>query len=272
MFFLIATGLFLFINKQVYATQVIPASALSETTITKLDSIDIAQTSQNPRSHAPEASSFILFSTGIMGYLIRFARRRFHEFKRGFDVVVSILWLIPAIPILTICAALIKLISPAGPVFYRQKRVGKNGVLFNVLKLRTMRPDAEKGSGAVWARENDPRLLPFIGKLFRKSHLDELPQLINVLRGEMSIVGPRPERPEFVEKLKLAIPEYEKRLTVNPGITGLAQVWHKYDETLDDVKKKIKYDLLYIRKMCLMVDMRILFKTIFVVLNGQGAR
>ena len=134
-----------------------------------------------------------------------------------------------------------------------------------------MRIDAEKYTGPVWAKEDDPRLIKF-GKIIRKIHIDELPQLFNVLIGDMSIVGPRPERPELVGKLKRAIPEYEKRLRVKPGITGLAQVWHKYDETIQDVKKKIKYDLLYIREMCLMVDLRILARTFFVVLIGRGAR
>ncbi|MDP1853761.1 MAG: sugar transferase [Candidatus Omnitrophota bacterium] len=269
---LIAAGIFLLINSRVYATPISSVSSLSESTITRPESIDTSQTSRNPRSHAPEASSFILFSTGIMGYLIRFARRRFQEFKRGFDVVVSVIGLIITSPLILSAAILTKIISPKGTVFFRQERVGKNGAIFYIFKLRTMRPDAEKATGAVWAKENDPRLIPFIGKLFRKGHIDELPQLINVLHGEMSIVGPRPERPEFVVKLKEVIPDYEKRLAVNPGITGLAQVWHKYDETIEDVKKKIKYDLLYIRKMCLMVDIRILFKTMFVVLTGQGAR
>jgi len=134
-----------------------------------------------------------------------------------------------------------------------------------------MKVDAEKNTGPMWAQEDDPRLIKF-GKVIRKTHIDELPQLYNVLVGDMSIVGPRPERPELVEKLKEQITDYEKRLQVKPGITGLAQVWHKYDETIKDVKKKIKYDLLYIREMCLMVDLRILARTFVVVLTGRGAR
>jgi lipopolysaccharide/colanic/teichoic acid biosynthesis glycosyltransferase len=134
-----------------------------------------------------------------------------------------------------------------------------------------MKLDAEKESGAVWAQEDDPRLIK-LGKYIRKAHLDEIPQLINVFKGQMSIVGPRPERAVFVGKLSEEIKEYRKRLNVKPGITGLAQCWHKYDETIKDVKKKVKYDLLYIRKMCLWVDMRILLRTIVVVLTGHGAR
>ena len=134
-----------------------------------------------------------------------------------------------------------------------------------------MKVDAEKYTGPIWAKEDDSRLIKF-GKLIRKMHIDELPQLFNVLRGEMSIVGPRPERPIFVSKLNKEIGDYHKRINVRPGITGLAQVWHKYDETVSDVRKKVKYDLLYIREMCLMVDMRILFRTVIVAARGKGAR
>ncbi len=220
---------------------------------------------------APEPVSLALISTGgIFGYIIRFARKRFQEFKRCFDVIVSVLGLTLASPIIAVTAILIKRVSP-GPVFFRQERVGLNGEIFNIYKLRTMKIDAEKDTGPMWAQEDDPRLIK-CGKIIRKMHIDELPQLFNVLRGEMSIVGPRPERPVFVKKLKKEIPDYAKRLLVKPGITGLAQVWHKYDETLQDVKRKIKYDLLYIKKMCLMVDLRILLRTILVVARGQGAR
>ena len=134
-----------------------------------------------------------------------------------------------------------------------------------------MKVDAEKETGPVWAQEDDPRLIRF-GKIIRKLHLDELPQFFNVLKGNMSIVGPRPERPIFVKELSKEIKEYKKRLHVKPGITGLAQIRHKYDETIEDVKKKIKFDLLYIRKMCLMVDIRILLQTIIVAALGKGAR
>ena len=134
-----------------------------------------------------------------------------------------------------------------------------------------MRIDAEEETGAVWAKENDPRITS-VGRLLRKTHIDEFPQLLNVLKGQMSIVGPRPERPEIVYDLKTVIRDYEKRLLVKPGITGLAQVWHKYDETIEDVKKKIKYDFLYIRRMCLLVDLRIMANTVVVVLTGRGAR
>jgi exopolysaccharide biosynthesis polyprenyl glycosylphosphotransferase len=229
-----------------------------------------AETRSGSHAHAPEPGSIILLSTGICGWIVGFARRRFRQFKRMFDLTVAGLGLIVAMPLMLLAAIVIKAVSP-GPVFFKQRRVGWDGKLFDIYKLRTMKLDAEKETGPIWAQENDPRLIRF-GKFIRKAHLDELPQLFNVLKGEMSIVGPRPERPVFVKTLSKEIKEYNKRFTAKPGITGLAQVWHKYDETVEDVKKKIKYDLLYIRKMCLMVDLRILLRTILVVARGQGAR
>lgn len=218
----------------------------------------------------PEPGTMALVSTGFAGWLIRFARKRFNEFKRIFDIIASAIGIVMASPVIALTGMVIKIVSP-GPVFFRQERVGLNGELFNIYKMRTMRLDAEKHSGPVWARENDPRLIKF-GRIIRKTHIDELPQLFNVLRGEMSIVGPRPERPVFVKSLSDEICDYTKRISVKPGITGLAQVWHKYDETIRDVRKKVKYDLLYIREMCFMVDLRILMRTVLVSARGKGAR
>lgn len=222
------------------------------------------------RAHAPEPSTLFLMLSGLGGIIIRFARRSFDKFKRVSDIILSLIALTISFPILFFAAILIK-INSRGPVIYRQLRVGKNHKIFKIYKLRTMRVDAEKFSGAVWAKKNDTRITP-IGKILRQTHIDEIPQFINVLKGEMSIVGPRPERPEMVRTLKQLIKDYELRLRVNPGITGLAQAVHKYDETIEDVKKKIKFDLLYIRKMCLWTDLTILGRTVAVVLTGKETK
>ena len=222
------------------------------------------------KSWAPEPGSLFLFLSGIVGMVVRFAQKSFQKFKRATDYFLAILGLTVTTPLLAFVGLLIKLNSK-GPVIYKQYRVGKDGKLFEIYKLRTMRIDAEKQTGAVWAKENDPRITS-VGRFLRKAHIDEIPQLFNVIKGDMSIVGPRPERPEIVRDLKLVIKDYEKRLQIKPGITGLAQVWHKYDETIEDVKKKIKYDILYIKKMCLWADLRIIAQTFIVVLIGKGAR
>lgn len=232
--------------------------------------LSYADSNIKPGLIAPEPGTVALISTGFVGWFIRFARKRFHEFKRVFDIIASSLGLVMASPIIAMTAVVIKTVSP-GPVFFKQERVGLRGKTFSIYKMRTMRVDAEKYTGPMWARENDSRLIRF-GKVIRKLHVDELPQLYNVIRGDMSIVGPRPERPVFVEKLSSEIGDYRRRVNVRPGITGLAQVWHKYDETIKDVKKKVKYDLLYIREMCFLVDLRILVRTVLVCALGKGAR
>ena len=239
--------------------------------------IDRGQVSEIPsnlpessKSHAPEPTTMALLGSGLLGMVMSFVRRTYMAIKRFIDVVGGVIGIILLSPICLLTALLIKLTS-RGPIFYTQTRVGKDGEEFEIYKFRTMKVDAEKESGPVWAAVKDNRLTP-IGGFLRKAHIDEIPQFINVLNGQMSLIGPRPERPVFVKKLKTQIPEYEKRLLVKPGITGLAQVWHRYDETIEDVKKKVKYDLLYIRKLCLWTDVRILFRTVRVILTGEGAR
>jgi exopolysaccharide biosynthesis polyprenyl glycosylphosphotransferase len=190
------------------------------------------------------------------------------KIKRLMDIVFSSIILIITLPITFLVAIAIKLDSE-GPVFYKQIRVGKDGKEFKIYKFRSMFKDAEKHTGPVWSIKNDPRITR-VGRIIRKFRLDEIPQFINVLRGEMSLVGPRPERPYFVEKLSQEIPLYKRRLKVKPGITGWAQVKHKYDESIEDVKKKLQYDLYYIENISLRMDLKILFRTIFVVLFGKG--
>jgi exopolysaccharide biosynthesis polyprenyl glycosylphosphotransferase len=222
------------------------------------------------RSHAPEPSSLALVGSGLFSMIISFFRRTYFLAKRAIDIIGSTIALIILAPLLLITAILIKLTS-RGPILYTQIRVGKEGKLFNIYKFRTMTVDAEKHTGPVWAAKNDNRLTP-IGGFLRKSRIDEIPQFVNVLMGDMSIVGPRPERPLFVEQFKTQICDYEKRLNVKPGITGMAQVWHRYDETIKDVRKKIKYDVLYIKNMCFWTDIRIILRTFLVVATGAGAK
>lgn len=188
--------------------------------------------------------------------------------KRGMDIAVSSLILVVGSPIWLLVALAVKLESK-GPVFYTQERVGKDERRFKIVKFRSMHEEAEKESGPVWANKKDPRITR-VGKILRKARLDEIPQFMNVLDGNMSLVGPRPERPYFVEQLSKEIPLYRRRLKVRPGITGWAQVKHKYDESIDDVRKKVEYDLYYIENMSIRMDLKILFSTIAVVLLGKG--
>ena len=217
----------------------------------------------------PEPVSIAVMSGGLIGLMIRFLRRGFDQVKRAFDMIGAGVLLALVALIIGLLALLVKLTS-RGPAFFTQVRVGKDGRLFNMIKLRTMRQNAEHASGPVWASKHDQRITP-LGQFLRLTHLDELPQLWNVLRGDMSLVGPRPERPFFVNQFRRNIPHYEKRLSVRPGITGLAQVKHKYDETIDDVEKKLAYDLTYIHHMGWGLELKILVWTLG-TLTGRGAR
>jgi exopolysaccharide biosynthesis polyprenyl glycosylphosphotransferase len=190
------------------------------------------------------------------------------KLKRLLDVIASFLILLITLPVNLISSIAIKLNSK-GPVFFKQDRSGMNGNVFKMLKFRSMFVDAEKHTGPVWSPKDDPRITA-VGRVIRKLRIDEIPQMVNVLKGEMSIVGPRPERPFFVDKLSEEIPYYKRRLKVRPGITGWAQVKHKYDESVEDVKIKLRYDLFYIENMSLRMDFKIIFRTIFVVLFGKG--
>ena len=188
--------------------------------------------------------------------------------KRFMDILLSLVILLVSLPIMIVVALLIRLTSD-GPAVFKQERVGLNGKLFMMYKFRSMRKDAEAQTGPTWAKDNDPRITP-VGWWLRKLRLDELPQLFNVLKGDMSLVGPRPERKFFVDQFKKDIPLYSRRLSVRPGITGWAQVKWKYDETFDDVKEKTKYDLFYVENMSLKMDLKILLNTLFTMISGEG--
>ncbi len=180
--------------------------------------------------------------------------------KRIIDLSLGVVALILFLPVLAVCAVIIRL-SSNGSFIYKQVRAGKDGKLFEMYKLRTMVDDAESKTGPVWASDNDPRVMP-VCKWMRRSHLDELPQLINVIKGEMSLIGPRPERPEIIQSLKKQYPNIDRRLNVLPGITGLAQIRNGYDKTIDSVKRKLDFDLEYINSRKLSMEVMILLATL----------
>jgi exopolysaccharide biosynthesis polyprenyl glycosylphosphotransferase len=191
-------------------------------------------------------------------------------FQAIYSRLIGIVGFLLVLPIMLLVAIAVRLTS-SGPVLFRQKRVGLNGDAFILYKFRSMRMDAEAKTGAVWATRDDPRVTP-IGKWLRRLRLDELPQLLNVVRGEMSIVGPRPERPEFVRTLSEQIPFYRQRHCVRPGITGWAQINYKYGETLEDTIVKLEYDLYYIKNLSPSLDAYILFHTLKVMLFSQSGQ
>ena len=196
-------------------------------------------------------------------------RGSLRRMKRVLDLCAAFILLVCTSPIMLLAALAVRLESP-GPVIYSQRRVGLFGKTFTVFKFRSMRNDAEK-NGAVWAMKSDPRVTK-VGKFIRKTRIDELPQLWNVLKGEMSLIGPRPERPEFVEELEKEIPFYSLRHAVKPGVTGWAQVCYPYGSSVDDSRRKLEYDLYYAKNMSLLLDIKIVLKTIGVILFPKGAR
>lgn len=207
-------------------------------------------------------ASWLVYGSGFVQGRVRRA------LKRAFDIVTSAVLLVLLSPVMLISAILIKLESH-GPVLYRQERVGLGGESFQCLKLRSMRNDAERDGVARWASKNDSRVTR-VGKFIRKTRIDELPQLISVLRGEMSMVGPRPERPSFVSELKKQVPFYDLRHTVKPGVTGWAQVRYAYGASVEDSKRKHQFDLYYIKNNSLMLDLAVLIETVSVVLFREG--
>jgi sugar transferase (PEP-CTERM system associated) len=208
--------------------------------------------------------SWLIFSEGFNKSTLQ------NVAKRGIDLVLSAVGIVVAAPVMLAVAAVIKLTSK-GPALYHQQRVGQHGRVFTVHKFRSMRTDAEKDTGAVWAKANDDRITPF-GHFIRRSRLDELPQMWNVLCGHMSVVGPRPERPEFVSTLTKQIPFYGQRHSVRPGLTGWAQVSFSYGASVEDSMEKLQYDLFYIKNMSIALDLFIIAKTVKTVLMRKGAQ
>jgi sugar transferase (PEP-CTERM system associated) len=208
--------------------------------------------------------SWLIFSRGN-----RFSDLARH-IRRVVNAGLAVVGFILSLPIMMMVAIAIKLES-RGPIFYTQERVGKNGRTFKIIKFRSMRVDAEQVSGPVWAGEDDPRVT-LVGRIIRRLRFDELPQFINVLRGDMNFVGPRPERPVFVEQLSEIIPYYSQRHLVKPGLTGWAQIKYPYGSSVEDAIEKLMYDLYYIKNQSLLLDAMIVFETIKTVLFGRGGR
>jgi sugar transferase (PEP-CTERM system associated) len=207
--------------------------------------------------------SYLIFGGGFDQSLLR------ASVKRAFDLVASVAVGVAALPVLLL-AALAIAIEDGRPIFYRQERVGRHGRIFKVLKFRSMRRNAEEGV-PVWATENDPRVTR-VGRCLRLLRIDELPQMVNVFKGEMSFVGPRPERAFFVDQLIGQVPYYNVRHGIKPGVTGLAQVRYQYGASLDDAIQKLQYDLYYVKNNSLFLDLLILIDTVQVVLLGKGSR
>jgi sugar transferase (PEP-CTERM system associated) len=208
--------------------------------------------------------SWFIFADGFSGGVVQRA------VKRGLDVVLSVILLVVTLPLAGATALAIRIEGP-GPVLYRQKRVGLNSKTFDIIKFRSMAVDAESNGNAVWARRNDPRITD-VGRIIRKFRIDELPQIVNVLRGEMSFVGPRPERPEFVAELTRHVCYYNERHRVKPGITGWAQLHYIYSDSVEGGLTKLQYDLYYLRNFSLLLDLFIVIQTVRVILWPGGAR
>jgi len=240
-----------------YEAKIGPGSTVNNVEVGTLETLFMKLTSQAPLSTTDQEAALL-------------SVRQKHSFyqqklKRLFDLLVCMLLLPVAGPLMALAAVAIKVTSP-GPVFYRQRRVGQDGQQFVLWKLRTMHQAAEEKTGPVWASESDPRVTP-VGQLLRKTKIDELPQLVNVLKGEMSLVGPRPERPEFVRQFSQMMLMYSHRHAVRPGITGWAQVNRGYDTAETDVFRKLRYDLYYVHNISLGLDLLIIARTVFILLG-----
>ena len=244
----------------------VPMKQLLECRLNGISVIDLAGFYEREHGQVPVhalKSSWLVYGKGFAQDQVRTG------VKRAFDVMCALGLLALAAPVMLLAAAAI-LIESGRPVLYRQERVGRGGRSFMCIKFRSMRRDAEKDGVARWASKGDPRVTR-VGRFLRKSRIDELPQLLNVLTGEMSLVGPRPERPAFVDELSKSIPYYDVRHSVKPGVTGWAQVRYSYGASVEDATRKLQYDLYYVKNHSLFLDILILVETVRVVLFGEGA-
>ncbi|HKP66053.1 MAG TPA: TIGR03013 family XrtA/PEP-CTERM system glycosyltransferase, partial [Casimicrobiaceae bacterium] len=246
---------------------VLPLRGLLDCRLNGVQITDLARYFERVHNQVPIESlkvSWLIYGQGFRQNVVRAI------VKRSFDLVVSAVLIVLTAPIVVLSALLIAA-EGGGPVIFRQQRVGHRGRSFTVFKLRSMQQDAERDGKATWATVNDVRVTR-VGRLIRRARIDELPQLFNVLRGEMSFVGPRPERPEFVAMLTEQIPFYAVRHSVKPGLTGWAQVRYSYGATVEQSVRKLEYDLYYVKNHTLLLDLVILLETVRVVLLGEGAR
>ena len=244
-----------------------PIQELLECKMNGINVMDMATFYEKERGYIRMDSlqpSWLVFGGGFDQSLIR------SLIKRLFDLCASILLLVATLPVMLVAMVVIFL-EDGRPIFYRQERIGRGGTVFSVIKFRSMRNDAEKGGKPQWSTTDDPRITR-IGKIIRKLRIDELPQIVNVLKGEMSFVGPRPERPYFVDMLIAQVPYYNIRHSVKPGITGWAQVRYPYGSSVEDSIEKLQYDLYYVKNHSLFLDLIILIDTVGVVLLGKGGR
>jgi sugar transferase (PEP-CTERM system associated) len=245
----------------------LPLEAMLDCRLQGVRVTDLARFYESVQGRIPVESlkaSWLIYGNGFRQSAVRTI------IKRAFDIAVAGAFLVFVLPIIAVTALLIA-IEGGGPVIYRQERMGLGGRTFDVLKFRSMRQDAEKDGQPRWAAVGDSRVTP-LGRFLRRARIDELPQLWNVLRGEMSFVGPRPERPAFVAMLTEQVPFYAVRLSIKPGLTGWAQVRYSYGATVEQSMRKLEYDLYYVKNHSLFLDLRILVETIRVVLSGRGAR
>jgi len=244
----------------------VPMDQLLDCRIAGVPILDLAGFYERTKAEVPVDSlkaSWLVYGDG-------FVQGRAREItKRVFDIVSSATLLVLGAPLMALTAVMIRLDS-RGPILYQQERVGLGGKTFQCIKFRSMRTDAEKDGVARWATKNDNRITR-VGAFIRKTRIDELPQLFSVLRGEMSMVGPRPERPSFVAQLREQIPYYDLRHTVKPGLTGWAQVRFSYGASLDDARRKHQFDLYYVKNNSLLLDLQVLIETVSVVLFREGA-